>query len=423
MLRLDDCVIFLDSQRIPLSGEQRKGLKKIYPYYGAQGVIDYVDDYLFEGDHILVAEDGNNLKSRAENIATWATGRFWVNNHAHILKAKEGFDPKYIFYLLNTMDLRGFITGSAQPKLSQENLRKIILPGCIPSYPEQRKIGGTLESLDEKISNNNSIISELESMAKDLYDYWFVQFDFPDENGKPYKSSGGKMVWNEELKREIPEGWAVKQLNEMCSFSNGINYDKNEIGDKKYHIVNVRNITASSFILDNSEFDEIELKSSQADRYLINNSDILVARSGAPGAVRLLLNNDQNTIFCGFIIRCIPKDPRFRIYLSFSLKQYEGTNATTTGGSILQNVSQDTLGRVSLVVPPDFVVEAFSSFVSDILSGMQNAIEENQQLTSLRDWLLPMLMNGQVKVGKEKHNLVYEQTAPYMMAASKDELP
>lgn len=318
-----------------------------------------------------------------------------------IIPNENVLDPSFAYYLISSPVVKAQLdAASQQTKIrhtSPEAIKRCV--AWIPDLNNQKRIGALLDSINEKISNNNAIISELESMAKDLYDYWFVQFDFPDDNGKPYKSSGGKMVWNEELKRKIPEGWIVKQLNEMCSFSNGINYDKNEIGNKKYHIINVRNITASSFLLNDNEFDEIELKSSQADRYLVNDSDILVARSGAPGAVRLLLNNDKNTIFCGFIIRCIPKDPGFRFYLSFSLKQYEGTNATTTGGSILQNVSQDTLGRVSLVIPPDSVVDAFSSLVSRILYGMQNAIEENQQLSSLRDWLLPMLMNGQVKVG------------------------
>ena len=240
-------------------------------------------------------------------------------------------------------------------------------------------------------------------MAKLLYDYWFVQFDFPDENGKPYKSSGGKMVWNEDLKREIPAGWEVKPLSELCSFSNGINYDKSEIGNKTYRIVNVRNITASSLLLDDSDFDEITLKSSQAERYIIDDNDILVARSGTPGATRLLMNNDGNIIFCGFIIRCAPYDVGLRYYLTYVLKRLEGTNATKTGGSILQNVSQDTLGRVLVVIPPEYVTSKFSEIITGYHSMIQNAIEENQQLSSLRDFLLPMLMNGQVKIKNSRY--------------------
>lgn len=266
---------------------------------------------------------------------------------------------------------------------------------------DQRDAVRVMRMIDSKIANNNDICADLEAMVKLLYDYWFVQFDFPDENGKPYKSSGGKMVWNEDLKREIPEGWEVKQFDALCTMMNGINYDKNELGDKPYRIVNVRNITASNLLMNENDFDTIVLKSSSADRYIVNINDILIARSGTPGAVRLVLNPTSNTIFCGFIIRCAPNDPINRLYLTYAMKKLEGTSATKTGGSILQNVSQDTLGRVALCVPPDTIINQFNEKVLVLHSAMQNAMDENQQLASLRDFLLPMLMNGQVKVGSK----------------------
>ena len=127
MSKLCDCVEILDSKRIPLSKKERDSLKKIYPYYGAQGIIDYVEEYIFDGEYILVAEDGENLKSRQQSIAIWAEGKFWVNNHAHILGKKKDYSLKYIYYLLSLLDLSGLITGSAQPKLSQQNLSSLDL--------------------------------------------------------------------------------------------------------------------------------------------------------------------------------------------------------------------------------------------------------------------------------------------------------
>ncbi len=308
-------------------------------------------------------------------------------------------DPEYLYYYLKLhikeVELLG--SGTTFKEVSKESVENYDV--ALPDLNVQHHIISILRDIDTIIANNNAICSNLEAMAKLLYDYWFVQFDFPDENGKPYKSSGGKMVWNDELKREIPAGWEVKPLSDLCSFMNGINYDKNEVGNKKYRIVNVRNITASSLLLDDSDFDEIVLKSSQADRYLIADNDILIARSGTPGATRLLLNNDGNTIFCGFIIRCAPNDAALRYYLTYVLKRLEGTTATKTGGSILQNVSQDTLGRVIVIVPNGTITDSFTKRIECLHSLMQNAMVENQQLTSLRDFLLPMLMNGQVKVG------------------------
>ena len=161
----------------------------------------------------------------------------------------------YLYYFYQT---KPWIktSGSTIDRLYNDNIRNIKI-----KYPmdinEQKKIINPLKLIDDKIETNNKINTELEAMAKTIYDYWFLQFEFPNEEGKPYKSSGGKMVWNEELKREIPEGWECKKISELCSFSNGINYDKNEIGDKNYKIINVRNITSSSILLDSNDLDEI----------------------------------------------------------------------------------------------------------------------------------------------------------------------
>ena len=113
--------------RIPLSTRQRESIEKVYRYYGAQGIVDYVDDYLFEGDYILVAEDGENLKSQKNNVCNYVNGKFWVNNHAHIINAKKGHDTRYLFYKLNLVNFRNYVTGSAQPKLTKDNLNSILL--------------------------------------------------------------------------------------------------------------------------------------------------------------------------------------------------------------------------------------------------------------------------------------------------------
>ena len=196
-MKIGEIVDILDSKRIPISSKERATRKKIYPYYGAQGIVDYIDDFIFDGEYILVAEDGENLKSLNQNITTWATGKFWVNNHAHILGYNGKANLKYIYYLLSLMDLRGYVTGSAQPKLNQDNLINIEIK--LPSRKLQDKIALVLSTLDKKIELNKKINATLEAMVKTLYDYWFVQFDFPDENGKPYKTSGGKMIYNDEL--------------------------------------------------------------------------------------------------------------------------------------------------------------------------------------------------------------------------------
>ena len=148
-----------DKKRIPLSSTERAKRKGEYRYFGAQGVIDYIDEYIFDGEYLLIAEDGENLKSHKQSIAQLVTGKFWVNNHAHIVQGNELCSTRYLYYLINSLDISCYITGSAQPKLSQANLNKICL--AIPSHKNQNKIVSFLGALDEKIEINRIINENL----------------------------------------------------------------------------------------------------------------------------------------------------------------------------------------------------------------------------------------------------------------------
>lgn len=307
-------------------------------------------------------------------------------------------NPYYVYYYLSMRKsylrtLAGVTTTPILPKSTFEEIDIVLPPKLI-----QDKVVNILYVLDDKIRQNARICAELESMAKTLYDYWFTQFDFPNAEGKPYRSSGGEMVWNDQLKREIPKGWEAKRLSDICTFRNGINYEKGCAGNRIYKIANVRNITASSLLMDANDFDEISLPSEQADRYAIKKNDIIIARSGTPGATRLILKPADNVIFCGFIICCTPENSNHRMLLAHFLKQLEGTSATKTGGSILQNVSQDTLKSLCVAIPNDEVINSFNEKLVPMIAMIQHAIDENSELTKLRDWLLPMLMNGQARV-------------------------
>lgn len=206
------------------------------------------------------------------------------------------------------------------------------------------------------------------------------------------------MQYNDSLKQNIPLLWNSIPLGELCSLKNGINYDKNSPGNECYKIINVRNISSTTLLLDSEEFDDIYLTESQAKNYIVSPNDIIIARSGTPGATRLILNPTSKTIYCGFIICCIPHNPLHKLYLTYTLKQLEGTNATKTGGSILQNVSQDTLNSINVCLPPDTLLHKFNDAVFDKLALLKSIIEENKKLIGLRDWLLPMLMNGQATI-------------------------
>lgn len=157
--RFDKIAVNFDKKRIPLSSAQREKRKGQYRYYGAQGVIDYIDDYIFDGTYLLIAEDGENLKSKKQNIAQIVEGQFWVNNHAHIVQGNTFCDTRYLCYLLNSTDLSGYITGSAQPKLSQSSLNAITL--CLPEINVQQMIAEYLYMFDKKIAANQQINDNL----------------------------------------------------------------------------------------------------------------------------------------------------------------------------------------------------------------------------------------------------------------------
>lgn len=172
--KLGDVIDLFDSQRVPLNSRQRRERQGKYPYYGAQGIIDYIDDYIFDGRYILVAEDGENLNSRKLPLALFAHGKFWVNNHAHILRSKPKIaDDTFLLACLNNADIKPFVTGAAQPKLSQANLRLIEVP--LPPLSIQRRIAAILSAYDELIENSQRRIKILEAMARTLYREWFVR--------------------------------------------------------------------------------------------------------------------------------------------------------------------------------------------------------------------------------------------------------
>ena len=187
-------------------------------------------------------------------------------------------DGKYLNAFIHTRYIQKYFENNASGSgqrytLSNDTIGNI--PVLLPSIDEQHTIGKVLADIDRKIELNKRINDNLEAMAKQLYDYWFVQFDFPNEEGKPYKSSGGAMVWNEKLKREIPSCFEVVNMGILCDFRNGINYSKDETGND-YQIVNVRNISSSRILLDGEDFDVITVPTSKAENYVLKPNDIII---------------------------------------------------------------------------------------------------------------------------------------------------
>jgi len=363
---------------------------------------DNIEKYLLKEGDIVFARTGNS------------TGRTYFHEEKNGKLAFAGFlikyaldpnqvNPKYLKFFTLSSEYKTWVknlsVGSTRGNINAQTFADC--PITLPIREQQNLLVNTLSLLNDKIDLNNRINAELEAMAKTLYDYWFVQFDFPDENGKPYKSSGGKMEYNPTLKRSIPEGWGCSTLTEYGEFRNGINYDPSVGGDTIARIINVRDITKSTYFLNTHELDEIHLPLKDIKKYLVSDTSILITRSASPGATRLIENYEKNTIYCGFIICLDIFDLKMKYPLFFFLKNIEKIMTGQSSGTIMKNVSQETLKGLYLALPSnksDPVISSFNGIISSAFLKMNRIQQENQQLTQLRDWLLPMLMNGQVKV-------------------------
>lgn len=275
----------------------------------------------------------------------------------------------------------------------------------VPDKNEQLRIASVLSTLDDKIELNNRINAELDAMAKTLYDYWFVQFDFPDANGKPYKSSGGKMVYNEELKREIPEGWDVAELDTLLiEFTKGITTKYVE----KSNLINLNQKVNKGAKLEREYFKYLDKSIPIPKEKYAQRKDILINSlgQGTLGRVHFFRDKDANIVVDQhlFILRCddnIIKPTYLYLFLSSApcQKQIERQITGSTGMLMLNSSNLRTL---QIIKPKIEQLNEFENKAFHLYNTIARNESENQHLSSLRDWLLPMLMNGQVGF-KEEH--------------------
>lgn len=351
---------------------------------------------------------------------------------------KDLIDYKYLFAVLRSEEIQKKIAnnhvGLVIPHLRKQDLPSILIP--IRNRKEQEYIGNFYISISEKIELNNQINTELEAIAKTLYDYWFVQFDFPDANGKPYKTSGGKMVWNQELKREIPEGWKVDSL------SSWINNDKSGDWGKEQE---EGNYNQKVYCIRGADINGLNGKGEMKtpERYILEKNlhktldpyDLIVEISGgspvqSTGRLAYIteetLHRFNAPIICSNFCKAVTlKNKNYfynfvyqwnSVYDAGVLFGYEGK---TSG---IKNLLFDSfVSTYQTPIPPVDLAEKFYEFMTPIQSKKEKNLKQNQQLASLRDWLLPMLMNGQVSVGdvEEELGIVAEPDVIYQKEEKK----
>ena len=302
----------------------------------------------------------------------------------------EDYCPEFIKYNIDTLyeHLVGLSSGSARDNLSQAGLKelKLVLP---KTKKEQEKLVSVLSLLDRKIELNRQINDNLEAMAKQLYDYWFVQFDFPNEEGKPYKSSGGAMVWNEKLKREIPQGWSNGVLSDVANITMGQSPDGSSYNEDGKGIIFYQGSTDFGL-----RFPDIRQYTTSPSRYA-NKGDILMSVRAPVGALNIA-NNDC-CIGRGLSALSSKIGSMTHLYYlmnDFRLKFAGMNSAGTTFGSI----TKDELFSLPIVIPTKSVISEFEQVCEPIFDKQMIIGEEINALTKQRNELLPLLMNGQATI-------------------------
>lgn len=366
-----------------------------YPFFTCAESPEQIDNFAYDDDVVLVA--GNN--ARGNFHVSRYKGKFNAYQRTYILTAKKGFNIDYVYYALKLelKRLREKSQGSQTKFLTMPILTGIHFRDI--TGDEQAEIANVLSAIDKKIELNNRINAELEAMAKTLYDYWFVQFDFPDDLGKPYKSSGGKMVYNPILKRAIPEGWEAGNVLKVAHLLGGGTPTKAKPGywNGTIPFFTPTDCDKNIFSVETEDYITDEGLQKSSTRLFESNTVFITARGSvgrlALNAVPMAMNQS-----C-YALRA--KDGISYTFLFFLTKELIHHLEVKASGSVFNSIVSNDIEYTNLALPSELtLIEKYAAIAEPIFEKIESTTKENKKLSSLRDWLLPMLMNVQVTVGE-----------------------
>jgi type I restriction enzyme S subunit len=389
----------LDGKRVPVKEADRKSGP--YPYYGASGVVDYVDRFIFEGLHLLIAEDGENLRTRKLPVAFLADGRFWVNNHAHVVRGNAEADTRFLCYALQQADISAFLSGSTMPKLTQGNLLRI--PVLTPPLPEQRAIAATLGALDDKIELNRKMNATLEAMARALFRDWFVDFGptrAKAEGRAPTLSPDLWPLFPARLDAKgKPEGWEVYRLGDLAV------HHTRTISPSEHPSELFEHFSLPAF--DKGQDPTLDRGDTiKSNKTLVPPGAVLLSKLN-PEIPRVWLPEAENghvqiasTEFLAYtgkndaqrgLLFCLFSDDDFRRMLQ---SMVTGTSKSH------QRISPTGLLRREVLIGKSDLFARFDEMVAPILNRVLANRAESRALAQTRDLLLPRLMSGALRVAE-----------------------
>lgn len=368
---------------------------RVFPDYDSLSEIDSSivtkDDLLQNGDIVFVRSNGNkNLVGRTMFIHDIKDPVCYSGFCIAFRPNTDLVYPEYLFYVLRAPFCKkqyGYSQQTNITNLSQGVLGDVDVP--VPDLDTQQKLAKILSEIDLKIISNTRICVELEAMAKTLYDYWFTQFDFPNAEGKPYCSSGGEMVWNDQLKRKIPKGWSAGQLSDIANITmgqspSGDNYNENGSGTIFYQ-------GCTDF---GTRFPVPRVYTSAPTRFA-KAGDILMSVRAPVGTLNIAMED----CCIGRGLAALNSKFGSQLHLLYTLSGFKQLFDVMDGnGTTFGSITKDTLFEMKVVIPRRDQIKSFEEMVQPIEQKIRVAEQENRELTKLRDWLLPVLMNGQATV-------------------------
>jgi type I restriction enzyme S subunit len=352
----------------------------IFPYYGASGIVDHVDKFIFDGEYLLVAEDGENLRTQKTPIAFLARGKFWVNNHAYIVTGNSQSDTRFLMYALNNAAIQGFLTGSTMPKLTQGNLNRI--PILAPPPGEQRAIAAVLGALDDKIELNRRMNKTLENQAQTIFKSWFV----------------------DATADKLPKGWRAGKVSELATLS------RDSLTPSEFPNETFDHYSIPAF--DEGRMPKAENGSAIMSNKFIVSPDCLLVSKLNPRTPRVWLPTlgGKNRAICSteFLVTTpkpgVSREFLFCLFTNETFISVFATMVTGTSGSH-QRVKPESLLGMDVAIPASATMEIFTETTAPLLQRINYNIAEARTLAELRDALLPKLLSGELRVpvaGKEK---------------------
>ena len=370
-----------DRFRIPITRKDR--IPGPYPYYGAAGIQDWVDDFIFDGLHVLVAEDGTVETESGHLVTQIVDGKFWVNNHAHVLKGKTEFDTRYIYYALKTVKARPYMTGAVQKKINQGNLNRIKIP--YPSEEERHRIASVLGIIDKKINLNRSMNTAIMEICSTLFESYFIEFE-ADESIDLVDSEIGK----------IPRGWGIGTISDLGELVTTTvkPYQSPDLGWDHYSIP----------AFDTDALPTVDLGSTiLSNKYAVPSDSVLVSKLN-PRFPRIWMPNVQDittaicsTEFMPFVPKLGTRSFLYDFFSSSIAQRALKARATGTTGS-RQRVRPSEVVTLKALLPPSDTIQAYDKIVAPLHQRRLQNITQCRTLESIRNTLIPKLISGKTKL-------------------------